>query len=224
MTVTRRQEFFLYNEPMTWTDTFNRWLQDNGFDLDFDADDINFEDDSRGLPWLPLLITGAAAAGIYWLSQNRREEIKQMLVQRLIEQPAEGQSFLSLEEHLNKTGEAILSRAAHLRDTEQNRDKLRHIIGIERWGRARVQSAVLHRPWVMDEHHDYKPPRDKTVAELTEMFAEQRRRTAALAHSLHENPPRLNDKVPHNGLGPLTVRGWLRYLSGHADIESRKMR
>lgn len=210
---------------MTWTDTFNNWLHDNGydFDLDFEADDLDFGDDSRGLPWLPLLLTGAAAAGIYWLAKNRREEIKQVAVERLIEQPSEGQSFLSLEEQLAKSGESIMSRLRNLSDSEHNREMLRHIIGIERWGRARLQSAVLHRPWVMDEHHDYKPPRDKTVAELAEMFAEQRRRTVALAHSLHENPPRLNDKVPHNGLGPLSVRGWLRYLNGHAELESRKL-
>ncbi|MFC6618361.1 hypothetical protein [Deinococcus radiophilus] len=86
-----------------------------------------------------------------------------------------------------------------------------------------MQSAVLHRPWVMDEHHDYKPPKDKSLSELAEILAEQRRRTAALAHTLHENPPRLNEKVPHNGLGPLSVRGWLRYLQYHADVESRKL-
>lgn len=208
---------------MTWTDTISSWLDDAQDDLGEWLDDDSYYESQSSFPWVPLLLTGAAVAGAVWLLRNRKEELKDLGVERLIEQPASGQSFLSLEEQLTKSGESIMSRLANLSDSEQNREKLRHIIGIERWGRARLQSAVLHRPWVMDEHHDYKPPRDKTVAELAEMFAEQRRRTVALAHSLHENPPISNEKVPHNGLGPLSVRGWLRYLNGHADMESRKM-
>ncbi|RTR30350.1 DinB family protein [Deinococcus radiophilus] len=185
-----------------------------------DEDDL---EPQRGFPWWTLLLTGAAVAGAVWLARQRSDEIKELAVERLIEQPAAGQSFLKLEEGLQSGGEALVERIERASDNERNRERLRHIIGIERWGRARVQSAVLHRPWVMDEHHDYKPPKDKSLSELAEILAEQRRRTAALAHTLHENPPRLNEKVPHNGLGPLSVRGWLRYLQYHADVESRKL-
>ena len=197
---------------MTWNTTPAAWLEDE-----------DLMAPQRSLPWLPLLITGAAVAGAVWLTRSRGDELKDLAVERLIERPATGQSFLSLEQQLTASGERLTVRAMNASDTERNRELLRHIIGIERWGRARVQSAVLHRPWVMDGHHDYKPPRDKSVKELAEIFAEQRRRTAALAHTLHESPPRLSDKVVHNGLGPLSVRGWLRYLQYHAELESRKL-
>ena len=210
---------------MSWTtdlpEALSHWMDDATEHADDWAD--TWEEEGSGFPWLPLLLTGAAVAGAVWLARNRKAEMTDLAVRRLIEQPAEGKSFLSLEEALSSSGERITARAASASDTERNRELLRHIIGIERWGRARLQSAVLLRPWVMDEHHDYKPPRDKSMTELAGMFAEQRRRTAELAHTLHENPPRLNDKVPHNGLGPLSVRGWLRYLQLHAELEGRKL-
>ncbi len=215
---------------MTWNKQLQHWLDDSQETLqNWWEDGEDWLDDVRGeanrgrFPWWLLAAAGAAAA-LYWLSQNRREEIKALAIDRFIEQSAEGQSFLSLEDDLKQGGEAVVRRATRAADTEENREQLRHIIGMERWGRARLQSAVLHRPWVLDEHYDYKPPRDLSMAELTEMFAEQRRRTAALARSLHENPPRSSEKVLHNSHGPLSVRGWLRYLNLHADIESRKLR
>ncbi|MDO4262594.1 MAG: DinB family protein [Deinococcus sp.] len=208
---------------MSWTtdlpQALSTWRDDAAHAGDLSG---NWEDD-RSVPWLPLLLTGAAVAGAVWLVRHRKEELKDLAVRRLIEQPAEGQSFLSLEEGLQRSGERVAARATSAADTERNRELLRHIIGIERWGRARVQSAVLHRPWVMDGHQDYKPPKDKSMTELAQILAEQRRRTATLAHSLHESPPRLNDKVVHNEFGPLSVRGWLRYLQLHAELESRKL-
>ncbi|GHG04458.1 hypothetical protein GCM10017783_16350 [Deinococcus piscis] len=209
---------------MSWTQDLPYALSDWMDDAAEYADEVaaGLEED-RSLPWFPLLLTGAAVAGAAWLVRHRKEELRNLAVRRLIEQPAEGQSFLSLEESLQRSGERVATRAANISDTERNRELLRHIIGIERWGRARVQSAVLHRPWVMDSHQDYKPPKDKSMPELAEILAEQRRRTATLAHSLHESPPRLNDKVVHNEFGPLSVRGWLRYLQLHAEMESRKM-
>ncbi|WP_261663067.1 DinB family protein [Deinococcus sp. Marseille-Q6407] len=209
---------------MSWTSdlphTLSDWMDDAPEHLGSWAET---QESDRSFPWLPLLLAGAAAAGAIWLARNRREELTDLAVRRMVEQPAEGQSFLSLEESLQSSGEQLAARAAKASDTERNRERLRHIIGIERWGRARVQSAVLHRPWVMDEHHDYKPPKEMSMTELTEIFAEQRRRTAALAHSLHEQPPRLNDKVMHNEFGPLSVRGWLRYLQLHAEMEGRRL-
>ncbi len=37
------------------------------------------------------------------------------------------------------SGKTILTRLANKADTPQNRKKLRHIIGIERWGQSRLK-------------------------------------------------------------------------------------
>lgn len=181
------------------------------------------EDSERGFPWLTVLLAGGAVLGALWLANNRREDIKGMAVARLLEGPAEGQSFAALRDNFIANGEAIVERFSRVADNDRNRAQLRHIIGIEKWGRGRLQSAVQHRPWVMDGHQEYKPDESKTLPELVEIFQDQRRRTVEFAQSLHEAPPTENDKIPHNSLGDLSVRAWLRYLDKHADIESRKV-
>ncbi|MFD1731554.1 hypothetical protein ACFSC4_11580 [Deinococcus malanensis] len=30
--------------------------------------------------------------------------------------------------------------------------------------------------------------------------------------------------MEHNGLGPLTAKAWVRYLTQHGDLESRRLR
>lgn len=210
---------------MNWTKQFAETLHDWIEEAQDEWEEITApEPKSSTVPWGALLALGAAAAGVYYLAQTRKDDIKAIAIQRLVEQPAENQSYSSLRDDLEESGNHMVQRAKAASDTESNRETLRHIIGIERWGLARVQSAVLHRPWVMDEHHDYKPPKDKTLSELIGIFEQQRKRTVALAQHLHEEPPRLNDKVPHNEFGPLTIRGWLRYLKMHADLESRRLR
>lgn len=194
---------------------------------DFDLSDYTdfFEEDEpeRGFPWLPVILAGGVVYGALWLANNRRDDIKGMAVERLLEGPAEGQSFAALRDNFSANGEAIFDRLSRAADSDRNRELLRHIIGIEKWGRGRLQSAVQHRPWVMDGHHEYKPDENKTLPELIEIFQDQRRRTVEFAQSLHEAPPTENEKVPHNGLGDLSLRAWLRYLDKHADLESRKI-
>ncbi|MFC6618360.1 hypothetical protein [Deinococcus radiophilus] len=82
---------------MTWTKRLSSQLndpQDSMWDW-LDEDDL---EPQRGFPWWTLLLTGAAVAGAVWLARQRSDEIKELAVERLIEQPAAGQSFLKLEE------------------------------------------------------------------------------------------------------------------------------
>ncbi|MFC6592246.1 DinB family protein [Deinococcus lacus] len=206
---------------MEWKDAAH-WISDWKDALDEWQDEGQDESSSSGSA-LPLLVGAAAIGGLYWLFKTRREDVKGLFVEHVLERPAQNMSYLQLESALEAGQAALDRRVSRAADTEVNRELVRHIIGIERWGRARLQSAVRHRPWVVDGHQDYKPPTDLSLSELQTLLAEQRRKTAEFAHSLHQAPPQGDQRILHNGLGPLTIKAWLRYLAGHAELESHKL-
>ena len=106
-----------------------------------------------------------------------------------------------------------------------NRKVLRHVIGIERWGTARIERMVAGGPGAdLDGHRSYKPPRDASWAELLADLQATRAHTVDLARRLDAAPPAESVTVPHNDLGDLTPKGWLRYLALHSNIESRRVR
>lgn len=165
-----------------------------------------------------------AAAGAALLARQRKGEIKEFVVANVLEKPAGRSSFTDLGQQLERGGTFLSGRAEQAADTPENRDLLAHIIGIERWGQSRVQVALGQREFVRDEYYAYRPAPDASLRELQSLLSQTRARTADLARQLHFNPPDDDFVVEHNGLGPLTAKGWLRYLNQHADLESRKLR
>jgi hypothetical protein len=135
---------------------------------------------------------------------------------------AAGHSLTELMIALQASGQRLQRRLGSLADSEQNRRILSHIIGIERWGHQRLRVA-LGEAFVQNAYDDFRPPGDEAWETLKLSFSAARRETIRLIGAL-ERANALNQKVPHDFYGDLTVRGWLRYLDVHANIESRKMR
>ncbi|GIW34624.1 MAG: hypothetical protein KatS3mg072_1957 [Meiothermus sp.] len=137
-----------------------------------------------------------------------------------VEVPASRRSYVQLYRALEQSGSQIVARIRKSRSSLAEKT-IRHIIGIERWGQRRLRVA-LSEPLLMDGHHPYKPPEGLTHDRLAEEFQATRQQTLALVKRLEDLP--VGEKIPHNSLGPLSVKGWLFYLNLHADLESRRLR
>lgn len=176
------------------------------------------------LPAVITIATLGVAAGAALLARKRKEELKDFVISQVIEKPAGRSSFTDLAQSLERGAHYLMARTAKAPDSEHNRELLAHIIGIERWGQSRLEVALEKRPLVMDEYHPYRPSTNLSINALAKELAQTRTRTIELAQELHHRPPHDDFVVEHNGLGPLTAKGWLRYLTQHADLESRKLR
>ena len=122
---------------------------------------------------------------------------------------------------LEQSGQAIDRRAAAARDTKRAQGVLHHNSGIERWGQSRLR-VFLGAPFVHDEYEAYRPGTDLTLDGQRAAFRETRQDTIELVHELQKANVPDSATVMHNDLGPLSVRGWLRYLDMHASFESKK--
>lgn len=176
------------------------------------------------LPAVVTVATVGVAAGAALLARKRKGEIKEFVVSNVLERPAGRSSFTDLGQGLERAGMYLAQRAESANDTPENREVLQHIIGIERWGQTRIEVALRKKPFVKDEYHGYRPPEGTSLPQLRNLLSQTRSRTVDLARQLHHNPPDDDFVVEHNMLGPLTAKGWLRYLTQHADLESRRLR
>lgn len=138
-----------------------------------------------------------------------------------IERPAQRLSFADFRNRLQGTAQAIQARAKAAKNWDQADPVLRHIIGIERWGQGRLEVA-LGKPFLMDRYQDHYPHQTLSPEGLRQLFIETRKQTLNLLDELEKTPH--SEKILHNGMGPLSVKGWLQYLVTHADLESRRIR
>ena len=76
----------------------------------------------------------------------------------------------------------------------------------------------------MDEYDAYRPDDLNDIKALRDLFADTRRETLAIIQQLCEAGVPLDTTIPHNELGPLTIRGWVLYLTDHAWRETLVMR
>ncbi|MBX3014514.1 MAG: hypothetical protein KF832_23550 [Caldilineaceae bacterium] len=148
--------------------------------------------------------------------------LRKPVVAIVLERPGRKRSLTEWAQTLEKDGEAILQRVA-AKDSAQARATLRHVTGIERWGQRRLRVA-LGEPFVHDEFDDYQPPAEADWATLCEAFRTTRHTTVALVDHVAATKAADEIQILHNQLGPLRVRGWLRYLDLHANLESRRIR
>ena len=140
-----------------------------------------------------------------------------------MEGPGKANSFDAWIAELAKSGKEIDARMARTKNPEYAQGLLRHITGIERWGQKRLQ-VFLGEPLVDDEYDGYRPGKDLDLDGQRAAFCETREETVELVHQLKQANVPDSVTVAHNDFGPLSARGWLRYLDAHASLESKKLR
>lgn len=165
----------------------------------------------------------ALGAGMV-LARRHKAQLRDVLVQQLVEGPARRASYADLGTALERGGAQVVGRLERAPDTEASREVARHIIGIERWGQARLSSLAGGPGFVRDEYRPYRPPQDASLSELRDLMSLTRAQTVELSRALAQQPPPEGARVPHNALGDLSAQGWLRYLTTHASLESRRLR
>ena len=133
-----------------------------------------------------------------------------------------GRSLTEMMVALQAAGQKLQRQFERYPDTPHNRRILSHIVGIERWGQRRLRVA-LGDPFELDEYDRYRPSRETDFEMLKNMFNETRRETIRLI-GLLDRAGAGDVRVKHNVYGELTVRGWLRYLLMHANLEAMKLR
>jgi hypothetical protein len=134
------------------------------------------------------------------------------------ERGAKGKDYDALATRLEDEGKIVAAKMAEVADTPHNRHQAGHMIGIERWGQSRLRT-LLGEPLVMDEYDGYRPNQEESMAALTQLFITTRAGTIALLRSLQQAGIPLTKQAPHNQLGPLSVGGWVVYLTQHATRE-----
>jgi hypothetical protein len=140
----------------------------------------------------------------------------------LLERPAQKLTLDELAAQLESSGAKLTQRYATAADAESNREHLRHIVGIERWGQGRLK-VFLGAPLEMDEHDAYCPADDLGWAALQDEFTTTRAKTVALARELAAAKLDTSPTVPHNQYGKLSAYAWLHYLDTHANLESERI-
>lgn len=150
-----------------------------------------------------------------------RETRLRAVIYLLIERPARKRSWSTLIDGLASGGATVEQRATSAKDTPRNRQQLGHVITIERWGQQRLRSA-LGEPLVLDDSNLHAPSANLTLTGLRKEWSIARRATMQLAGELEKLPD--STRVVHNQFGPLSLRGWIRYLNMHAHFESKRIR
>jgi hypothetical protein len=140
----------------------------------------------------------------------------------LLERPAQKLTLDELAAQLESSGAKLAQHYVAGADAESNREHLRHIIGIERWGQGRLK-VFLGAPLEMDDYDGYLPADDLGWTALQDEFTTTREKTVALARELAAAKLDTSPTVPHNQYGKLTAYAWLHYLDTHANLESEQI-
>lgn len=148
-----------------------------------------------------------------------KEFLNKVFVNFGIEAPARRRSLAQFAARFEQRAKELAVRFAKAPDTDKNRDRLGHIIGIERWGQRRLKVA-LGEEFVQDEYNGYRPDHTASWADLLAQWQATRTETTALVRTFATQNTDVAQTIPHNSFGPLTVKGWLQYLSNHATRES----
>ncbi len=135
-----------------------------------------------------------------------------------VKRPAGKLSLADLATRLEEAGKNLEIRYGAALDTPTNREKVRHIVGIERWGQRRLE-GFLGKEAADDEYDGYQPSASASWRDLKLAFANTRRRTVEMARQLAKANVGDDRTARHNNQGDLNAREWLYYLRLHADLE-----
>jgi hypothetical protein len=149
-----------------------------------------------------------------------KDSIAQLIAGLFLENPAKRKSFAQLRSALELSG---IQMQARLESGLPNPELLRHIIQIERWGQNRLRGGLGEVRFEMDRSGAYAPDVALDWDDLKVEISRVRQETLEIARRLELANPSPGPVV-HNQFGPISVKGWLRYLNVHASTELRKLR
>jgi len=132
-------------------------------------------------------------------------------------------SLNDLIEAAKEGGQTILAHLANKPDTPENRQQMRHVIGIERWGQRRLKT-MSGEPAIHDEYDGYQPEETLDLAALRAEFSTVRAETLTIVDAIQEKGVADTATANHNGMGDVSLRMWLRYLTMHANFESKRVK
>lgn len=141
----------------------------------------------------------------------------------MIDRQAGEKSVSDLMTELSASKESILTQVANAADMPDFREKMAHVVGIERWAQSRMKVA-LGEPFKQEEYDGYRPELSQTLAELTETFSQTRDETLAIAEQLKAVDGVETQTVQHNDMGDMRIRSWLAYLEMHGPFELKKVK
>jgi hypothetical protein len=141
----------------------------------------------------------------------------------LVERPARRAGPAALADGLASSGAALEARFRAAAADPKAPRQLRHVIAIERWGQARLRTALGDVPFFRDASGAYRPPDDAPYDRLLDDLRAARSVSVELARRVVAEGKE-DAVVEHDSLGPLTAAGWLRYLRVHADLEAKRVK
>ncbi len=148
---------------------------------------------------------------------------RQTILNLIIERPGRKHTLAGWAEELTASGQALSAAFAAGADTDANRRLVSHITGIERWATRRLR-VFLGEPLLQDEYDGYRPAKDLDWPAMQAAFAATRAETVAVVRQLIDAGIDDTPKVSQNQMGPLTARGWMRYLHMHSTWEAKKLK
>lgn len=147
--------------------------------------------------------------------------IMSFIAKLMFERPAQKKGVEDYVQSLGANQQTIMKRLQSAEENEKNKNQLAHIIGIERWSQERLKVGLGETP-KQDEYDLYRPATDGDWQTLVGAFEETRRETIQLTEQLVGQD--VNQKVAHNQFGELSIKGWLHYIDGHANVEAKRIR
>ena len=132
-------------------------------------------------------------------------------------------SLAALTQSAQEGGQRIDSHLTGKPDTPQNRQQMRHVIGIERWGQRRLQT-ILGEPALQDEYNGYQPDTSLDLATLQTEFSQTRAQTLAIIEAIQQKGLADSATANHNDMGDVSPKLWLRYLTMPANFESKRIK
>ncbi len=140
----------------------------------------------------------------------------------VFERPVRKLSMGVLITELNQSAKDLTSHLDNCPDTPNNRRKLSHMVGIERWGQRRLRVS-LGEPFLTEEYDHYCPSIERTWEELISEWVATRNATIALASNMVKINVSPECKIEHNQYGFLSIKAWLRYLDVHSISEGKRI-